>query len=206
MTQVVAQSGLGARPGTVPSFLDRTVPHRPPDREVIGKDDPQWRTLADGIRLIALRALGDATQAEEVAQEAITRGLATLAQTREAPILDLGGFVYGIARHLIADIHRGRGRTISLDAVVEPEAQSANALDAMIAAEEAGRVRIALEELPAPDRDLLRLFFVDGLQAEEIGLRLGEPPANIRKRKSRALMRLRATFGHDEHVRATGKA
>ena len=54
----------------------------------------------------------------------------------------------------------------------------------------------AREVFPAPtsfaaDRDLLGLCYFEGLTAVEIADRLGEPPERIRKRKSRAVERLR---------------
>jgi RNA polymerase sigma-70 factor (ECF subfamily) len=158
---------------------------------------------AAGIRLLALRALGDASLADDIAQEAVTRAIAAIASGRGDSIADVGGFVYGIARHLIADVHRARGRTVELDAVPEPPAPAVNALDAAIAEEDRRRVRAALDELPPADRDLLRCFFLEGLRAEEVGERLGETPVNIRKRKSRALERLRRLFGHESADNAT---
>lgn len=162
--------------------------------------EPQWAVIADGIRLIALRALGDPAQAEDIAQEAITRAIASLAAGRETPISDPGAFVYGIARHLIADMHRREARRVALEGVPEPIEPKPDALERAIAADERERVRHAMSGLAEPDRQILRLFFVQGLTAEEVGVRFGETAITIRKRKSRALARLRQAFlggGHD---------
>jgi RNA polymerase sigma factor (sigma-70 family) len=178
-----------ADPLTSPAAAFVSVPPALPD-------DAPWGVYAEGVRIIALRALGDAALADDVAQEAVTRAIAAVAEGRDVD--DLGAFVYGIARHLIADAHRGRARTVPLGAVPEPPAPQTDALDAAIAAEDAGRVRAAIAQLPEGERELLYLYFVEGLHADDIARRLRESPVTIRKRKSRALERLRQVFaGHD---------
>lgn len=168
-------------------------------------EQPPWHIYAEGVRLIALRRLGDASAADDIAQEAITRAISSLATGRAEPIADLGAFVYGIARHLIADLHRGAGRTVALEEIVEPAESRPGALDLAVANEERQQVRDALNELSAADRDLLRQFYSDGREAEEIASRLGTTVVNIRKRKSRLLERLRALVrGHDNGVAPTG--
>ena len=168
---------------------------------------PDWEVLGEGVRIIAVRALGDSVKAEDVAQESIARALASFASGRAEAIEDPAAFVYGIARHIITDVHRASGRIVSIDFVDEPPAPHIDALDGVIAEEDAVRVRAAVTELPTADRDLLRLYFVDGLRAEEIATRLREPIVNVRKRKSRALERLRRIFlgCHAEPSSPTGK-
>jgi RNA polymerase sigma factor (sigma-70 family) len=64
----------------------------------------------------------------------------------------------------------------------------------LITGEERDRVRQALTQLSATDRDILHLSFFEALTPVEIADRLGEPALRIRKRKSRALRRLRQAF------------
>lgn len=154
---------------------------------------------ADGVRLIALRALGERSLADDIAQEAVARAIAVLAEGRGETIGDLRAFIYGIARHLIADAHRARDRTVALDGVAEPPEPRLDALETTIADEERRQVRAALKELPPRDRNILRLCFFEGLDAVAIAARLRESVVTIRKRKSRALERLRRAFfnGHE---------
>jgi DNA-directed RNA polymerase specialized sigma24 family protein len=49
----------------------------------------------------------------------------------------------------------------------------------------------ALASLPAVDRELLECCFVQGERVAAIAARTGEPADRIRKRKSRALERMR---------------
>ena len=157
------------------------------------------------MRLIALRRLGDASQADDVAQESITRAITTLASRREAPIADLGAFIYGIARHLIADIQRGASRTVPIDAVAEVEERRRNALDLAIENEQRREVRNAIRSLSVDDQNLVQELFVEGISAEEIARRTGATAMSVRKRKSRLLERLRGLVrcGHKTPPAAT---
>lgn len=149
--------------------------------------------LRAGIRLMALRALGTAELADEVAQESIVRAFHSLRSSRPQ---NLGAFVAGIARHVIADTIRTRSREAPLDELApgsEPRTQS-DPLTLLCDASEHACVRRALDLLSREDRELLRLVFFEGLSPGEIAVRLGAPPERIRQRKLRALGRLRTAF------------
>ena len=158
-------------------------------------DGAELETLRAGVRLMALRALGDAELADEVAQESIVRAFHSLRLSRPER---LGPFVAGIARHVIADIIRARPREIRLDDLA-PDSEPHTVRDALVMlcdASEQARVHAALGLLATPDRDLLHLVYFDGLSPSEIADRLGAPPERIRQRKLRALARLRRAFDH----------
>jgi RNA polymerase sigma-70 factor (ECF subfamily) len=167
--------------------------------------------LRPGLQIMALRALGDLEAAEEAVQETLVRALEALRDDRPRDPKKLGAFVRGIARHVIADAHQARRRTAPLAAVPETElgTGSDDPLSALITDEERGQVRRALARLSAADRDILHLSFFEGLTPVEIAERLGEPALRIRKRKSRALRRLREAFsrasatGHDSRSSGT---
>src|SRR2546425_1024452 len=101
---------------------------------------------------------------------------------------------------------RPRHRLVPLDSLggSESPAVEADALNALVSAAERARVRAALSELRPDDRELLRLCYFEGLTPTELAARLGEPAERIRKRKSRALERLRAAFlgRHTSHESA----
>ena len=56
-----------------------------------------------GLRIMALRALGDPEAAEEAVQETLVRALEALREGRPRDPEKLGAFVRGIARHVIAE-------------------------------------------------------------------------------------------------------
>jgi RNA polymerase sigma-70 factor, ECF subfamily len=159
-------------------------------------DAASLEPLRQGLHLLALRALGTADAAEEAVQETLARAVAALARGQLAERAKLPAFVAGIARHVVIDVIRARRRLVSLDllpATAHP-AHDPDALGALVTATERARVRTALALLAVADRDLLRLCYVEGLAPGEIAERTGEPPQRIRKRKSRALERLREAF------------
>ena len=150
--------------------------------------------LREGLRILALHVLRDAEAAEEAAQESMTRLLQALREDRLVDPSRLGAFARAIARHVLTDVLRARQRDLALQRLHAPEATSGDALSSLVSAEEAARVHAALADLPSADRDLLRLSFFDGLTPAEIAAQIGEPATRIRKRKERALDRLRQAF------------
>jgi len=176
-------------------------PHLRPKEAVLapppaGPEPDALEQLRLGVKIMALRALRDAETAEEVAQETLVRALEAIRDGRPRDPEKLGAFVRGIARHVIADAQRASQRSVPLQ---EPQQHKlvthrADPLTALITTEERDRVRLALTQLSAGDREVLHLSFFDGLSPLEIAERAGEPASRIRKRKSRALSRLRQAF------------
>ncbi len=152
--------------------------------------------LRQGLHLLAVRALGTADAAEEAVQETLARAVAALARDQLADPAKLPAFVAGIARHVVIDMIRARRRLVSFEALPSTAhpAHDPDALGVLVTAGEKARVRAALALLAESDRDLLRLCYIEGLAPGEIAERTGEPADRIRKRKSRALERLREAF------------
>lgn len=165
--------------------------------EPVGEiDDRQLELLRSGLRLMALRALGDLEAAEEAVQETLARAFDVLRGGRRLDPRELGAFVGGIARHVIVDAHRARQRAVSLESLPDPPAATAtdDPLAALVSADERARLRAALGRLSTGDYELLRLSFFEALTPGQLATRLRQPAERIRKRKSRALDRLRRAF------------
>lgn len=166
-------------------------------------------SLRPGLLLLAIHALRTTDAADEAVQETLARAVVALGRGQLADPAKLPAFIAGIARHVIADALRARRRVISLENVSSADhpSRDGDALGALVAATERSRVRTALAALPQDDRELLRLCYFEGLTPGEIAGRLGEPAERVRKRKSRALERLRRAFrgdpGHDTSPAAT---
>ena len=142
---------------------------------------------------MALSSLRDADLAEEVAQESLSRLLSAIREGRPRNRASLGAFARSIARNVIVDTLRSRQRLTPLG----PEHDAAskeNPLESLVTAEQSARLRGALERLTGKDRELLRLSFFEGLSPQELAEQTGEPATRIRKRKERALERLRLAF------------
>jgi RNA polymerase sigma-70 factor (ECF subfamily) len=167
----------------------------------------QLETLANGVRIIVLRALGDPDAARDVTQETMARLLDALGKGQLRDPERLGAFARGIAQHVIVDYRRAAARLVALPEDMAA-ADAPNALDALVRDEDVARMRAALDRLSPGDRELLRLSFVENLSPRAVASRLREPSERVRKRKSRALERLREVFfsmlgGHDSGPSAT---
>ncbi len=155
--------------------------------------------LRGGLRILCLRVLGNADAAEEAVQETLARAVDALRDSRLADQTKLAAYVTGIARHVCSHVQRDEKRTVSLDApaAVPGLATAHDPLDALIAEAERTRLTTAFGALPAKDQRLLRLCYYEDRSPSEVADLLGEPPERVRKRKSRALDRLRQAFlGH----------
>ena len=162
-----------------------------------------------GLELLAVRALGSMDAAREAVQETLARALVALQNGQPSDLAKLPAFVAGIARHVSVDMLRAQRRVVSLDTLSAHHQRSgeADALSALVSAADRVRVRGALSQLTPGDRELLQLCYYEGLTPGEIAVRLGEPAERVRKRKSRALERLRAVFhgtvSHETSSRTT---
>ncbi|UCF21538.1 MAG: sigma-70 family RNA polymerase sigma factor [Gemmatimonadota bacterium] len=150
-------------------------------------------SLAPGLEIICARALGDHEDVKDAVQESLARAVSAIQQQRVPAGVSLAAFVYGIARHIIADTLRQRSKERRANVDVERlRSSEPSPLETLVMEEERARIRRGLSTLPAADRELLRMCFADGERLSDIARRLGEPAERLRKRKSRALARLRA--------------
>jgi len=151
--------------------------------------------LRQGVRIMALRALGGTDAADEVVQEVMSRTAGALSEGRVRERDRVAAFARAVARNVIVDVIRERSRLERLpDAGATHEDPAPNALETLVSAEERIRLVAAIERLSEADRELLRLAYYDGLSQSEIAERLGLRRDLVRKRKSRAVLRLRRAF------------
>lgn len=130
--------------------------------------------------------------ADDVAQEVCLAVLTALPRYRDQgrPFM---AFVYGIAAHKVADVHRAGARNRADPVADLPEAPSPahgpeqQALDADAAA----RVADLLDVLPERQREVVVLRLVVGLSAEETARTLDTTAGAVRVAQHRALARLR---------------
>ncbi|MFH1765229.1 MAG: sigma-70 family RNA polymerase sigma factor [Gemmatimonadota bacterium] len=157
-------------------------------------DDGTLNLLRSGLRIVALRSLDDPEAAEEAVQEALVRGLVAMEEGRLNNPEALGAYFRGIIRHVIADTLRRRRRTISLELLADlpDENPSSNALHRLVSEEQTAAVAGVMAKLSPQARECLHLIYFQGLHPREVAARLGEPSSRIRKRRSRALQRIRA--------------
>jgi RNA polymerase sigma-70 factor, ECF subfamily len=146
---------------------------------------PFWTLVeAHGDELLVhARRLAGPEQAEDVLQDALLRALRAYPRLRHAD--HLRAWLYRVTTSAAMDLHRSRRRE-----VVTEEPPTAAAHDTY----DDGAFESLIAPLPEGARDALRLRFVDDLDYEGIGTRLGCSTVAARQRVSTAVRTLRESF------------
>ncbi len=122
--------------------------------------------LTPRVLRLASRMLGDAAEAEDVAQEAMLRLWRIAADWRQRKA-QVATWLYRVASNLCTDRLRQR-RPVDLDAVPEVEDGRASAVEGMIEADRARALQAALDLLPERQRQAVILRHLEGLSNPEI--------------------------------------
>lgn len=136
---------------------------------------------------LAFRLLGDAGDAEDVAQEAYVRAWRHIGGLRRPEVVL--AWLCRIARNLAGDRRRGRPRELALglEELERTMDEREQALDERLAGTQlANAVRAAVESLPDKHRVLLLLREVDGMSYEDIAQVLDLPVGTVESRLHRA--------------------
>lgn len=169
--------------------------------EAVAGDRGALRELLGTIRPIVVRycraRVGNVERgghtADDVAQEVCLATMTALPRYRDQgrPFL---AFVYGIAAHKVADLHRAasRDRAYPTDSVPESAAPGASPEQLVLQAESAARMNELLQVLSGSQREILILRVVVGLSAEETAEAVGSTPGAVRVAQHRALARLKS--------------
>ncbi|MFG2944043.1 sigma-70 family RNA polymerase sigma factor [Streptomyces adustus] len=152
----------------------------------------RWSAL---VHTLARRSLGDAREAEDVAQQVflgVWRGRLGYRPERGT----LAGWIVGITKRKVADALGARTRRAELvstaGSVLAPAAQPQPeaVLDRVL-------VRHELARLPAPQQRVLRLTFYEDLTQAQIAERTGLPLGTVKSHARRGLLRLRSCLPQD---------
>ncbi|KQO63428.1 RNA polymerase sigma factor [Curtobacterium sp. Leaf261] len=158
------------------------------DERALAAAYERWSPL---VHSLALRALADVAEAEDVTQKVFVRAWRSRS-TFDLARGPLGAWLVGIARNCIADTWASRTRLSRLEHAVAAEqvTRETRADDAVDVAE---RVLVAeevdrLDEVP---RNIMRLAFYGELTHTEIADRTGLPLGTVKSHIRRSLARLR---------------
>ena len=150
-----------------------------------------YERFARPVLTVAMSALGRRDLADEVVQTTMLK--AWRAAGTFDPSREMAPWIYAIARRVAIDIHRREARA---PIPTEPAAEIAVEPLSFSRTWEAWEVRSAVDQLPADERDVVRLAHMGGLTHREIAERLGVPLGTVKSRSSRAHRRLAAMLGH----------
>ncbi|MCF6445106.1 RNA polymerase sigma factor [Nereida sp. MMG024] len=115
----------------------------------------------------ATRLLGDASEAQDVAQDAMMRLFRQAPDWRRGEA-KVGTWLYRVVANLCTDRLRKRGGGVALDEIAEPLDPSASVPDQMQASARAAALRAALAELPERQRLAVSLRHLEGLSNPQI--------------------------------------
>lgn len=148
---------------------------------------------ARSVYSLALRILGDSSDAEEVVQDVFTQAWRQAARydPRRATII---GWLLMMTRSRSLDRLRARharpDRTIATPLPDLASADPGQEADALTA-EDVERVRVALNRLGDAARAPIELAYYEGLSQSAIAERLGQPLGTVKTRMRTALSQLR---------------
>lgn len=149
------------------------------------------REHGDAVFGLALRRVGDRGIAEDLAQETFLRAWRSRARYRGET--SVRGWLCTIAVNVVRDWARRRGRRPieSFEpAFVDVASSADDPAERAEAAEALGRLRVALEGLPANHREMFLLRERDGLSYAEIAAVLACPIGTVMSGLARARERL----------------
>lgn len=158
-------------------------------------DRPAWQRLVQRwqpkLLRHAWRLLGDAERARDAVQESwieILRGLGRLDDLAAFP-----AWAFQIVTRRCQRLYRGSDlqRRVADALSVDEEAASTERHDGELKAD-IEQVMSALQSLPAAQRTVLSLFYLESLGVAEIAIALDVPPGTVKTRLMHARNRIRA--------------
>lgn len=143
---------------------------------------------AQVVYSVALRVLGETTEAEDILQEIFLQ-LWRNPQTFDSNRGSLGAWLAVITRHRAIDhLRRRRPESDIEDVIVAVDTRLEQTTDRNMAI---AKIRAVVDRLPAEQRKPLEMAFFEGLTHSEIASKTGEPLGTIKTRIRSALLTLR---------------
>jgi RNA polymerase sigma-70 factor (ECF subfamily) len=187
---MTAGSGSRTREDAVVAIDDRELAHR-----FSRGDDESVRAVYQrygrAVHTVAYSIVRDTSTAADVVQATFVK--AWQAAGTFNPERDLGPWLYTIARRQAIDTLRRERRIEPAATEVVDTVELPPSLESTW---EAFQVRLAVDQLPDDEREVVRLAWVLGLSHPEISERLGVPIGTVKSRSHRAHRRLTSLLAH----------
>jgi len=146
-----------------------------------------YRRFSALVFTVALRSLGDVTEAEDVVQKVFVAAW-TGRHTYKPDRASLSAWLMGITRNKVADAHQARTKQRRIQ-----NEMSANLMPAADTMDIAERLIIAdeISQLDAVPQRVLKMAFYEDLTHAQIADRLQLPPGTVKSHIRRSLIKLR---------------
>ncbi|WP_243074322.1 RNA polymerase sigma factor [Microbacterium sp. SS28] len=149
-----------------------------------------YRRWSPVVFTIALRSLGDRSDAEDVTQRTFVSAW-TSRTTYDASKARLSTWLVAIARHRIADTHESRAKIRAIQAEMERMTRPDDLVREQPDLSETILVANEMQQLEPDAQTVMRLAFFDDLTHEQISQRLGMPLGTVKSHIRRSLTRMR---------------
>ena len=154
-----------------------------------------FHELYPRARRLAYRILGNLSEAEDAAAEALTRAL--VAWRRVGPLPHRDAWVLRVTANVAVDARRRRRRAAE-EGMVDVAGDSEEVADLRVA------LAAALTALPRRQREVIALHHLVGLRESEIARCLGVSVGSVKKHGHRGMARLRTALGQDWNSALSG--
>lgn len=149
-----------------------------------------FQTVFPAVRArLARRGIGQAA-ATELFTDAVLDFIAGFQKNTTLDGQNPAGYLWRICRNKFANQYRARSRALDVAAMehwygAQPDPDTALMAEALQA---------RLGRLASSYREIVRLYYFEGMSCAEIALQLGSTPESVKERKYRAIKKLRAFF------------
>jgi RNA polymerase sigma-70 factor (ECF subfamily) len=164
------------------------------------KDDALYEFFADQYQEYLPRVLNyvrlrvpDEDTAQELTAQTFERALSRLHTLRDRGAF--GGWLFRIARTIVAGYYRRRRPLLPLESAADCPAPEPSAEGQVVQSQEVAALRDALALLSNREQEIIRLRFVAGLTNRAIAKSMGLREGNVAVILFRALRKLRQTLG-----------
>jgi RNA polymerase sigma-70 factor (ECF subfamily) len=151
-----------------------------------------YAVYGGAVFTVSMSILGDRDLAADASQETFIKAWRAAASFDASR--PFAPWIYAIARRTAVDMWRRQRR----HRVEGADADSVEMPPEIAATWVKFEVRAAVDRLPEPERDVVRLTHLGGLTHAETAERLGVPVGTVKSRSSRAHSRLASWLGHLE--------
>ncbi len=162
------------------------------------QEDRFRRVYAGNFAALLAYALRRVDQPDDAADIVAETFLVAWRRIRDLPPDDeIRLWLYGVARRVLANHHRGGVRRVRLGERLRQRIIAEVGADPGTEVPQRMTVQAALNRLGEPDREIVMLTVWEGLPPREVAEVMGMSPNAVRSRLSRARARLRELIGDD---------